>query len=166
MQVLVLWAAVVFLSSAVCWLATALFLKREQYTQVILVFLGLSAIGATAGITGGLSRDGAVGDIMSAALGLLGGVVVWLFAADQAKGTVVSACAFVFSLSLFVGYFEAAARRANPESYLFWRAACVEKYTNKDLINDTKAYLIMDTSIGKLCGQIFNNERGRLLSGK
>lgn len=166
MQVLVLWAAVVFLSAAVCWLATAIFLKREQYAAVMLVFLGLSAIGATAGITGGLSRDGAVGDIMSAALGLLGGVVVWLFAADQSKGAIVSACAFVFSLSLFVGYFEAAARRASPESYLFWRAACVEKYTSKELLNDAKAYLIMDTSIGQLCGQIFNNERDRLLGAK
>ena len=83
----------------------AAFIDRAAWTATVLTFVGLTSIGATVGITGGLSREGVVGDIMAAALGLFGALAVWLFAADRSKGAIVSICGFVFALSLFVGFF-------------------------------------------------------------
>ena len=88
---------------------------------------------------------------------------MWLFAADRSKGLIVSVCAVAFSLSLFVGYLEGATRREAPESYLFWREKCIEKYTNKDILNDSRALSVMDASFGKICAQLFNNELARNL---
>ena len=163
MSVLVLWITVVILSAASTWVLTVAFMDRTLWAPFLIVLLGICAVAATAGIAGGLSREGVVGSIIAAALGLLGGVVVWLFAADPVKGVKIAVCAFAFSLALVTSYFEAASRRQAPESYAFWRARCADNYTNKELLNDPVAMSVLDASIGALCGQIFTHEKMILL---
>ncbi len=162
----VLWLAIVFVVALVCWLPAYRLTPAGERAALFVTLLGLSAIGTTAGVIGGLSRVGVAGEIIAAALGLLGGVVVYVFAADRTKGTVVSICAIAFSLSLFTGYFQAADRRANPESYLFWRTECLAKYVNKDTIENKSLFLIVDKSIGPICAAIFKNEKALLLDAK
>jgi hypothetical protein len=164
MIVVWLWLAIAVSASAIVWLLVAYFLDKTDRWPVFITLFGLASIGATVGIIGGLSRVGVVGEIMAATLGLLGAVAVWIFAADHSKGTIVSVCVITFSLSLFIGYFEGASRRPFPESYIFWRKHCADKFADKDLINDPKTFAIMDHSIGKLCSGIFNNERNLILN--
>ena len=166
MPLLLLWFFVVGLIAGIASLSLAFLMKEGERLQTAFVLLGLAAIGVTVGITGGLSRESAVGDIMSAVLGLFGGLAVYLFAADRANGALVSICAFVFSLSVYVGYLEGAGRRNTPESYLYWRATCVEKYFPAITSQDAKAAAFADLTMGNICGAVFKNERDQLLPGK
>lgn len=163
---LAVWLVIVVATAGVCWLATCLLVERDDRVPLLVLLAGLAAVGATAGLAGGLSRVGAAGEIVSAALGLLGGVVVWLFAADRSKGVIVSISAIAFSLALFNGYFEAAARRSSPESYLFWREKCFAVYTSKDIADNSKLSAVADASFGSLCAQIFTNEKQNILDAK
>ena len=163
MTLLLLWFVLVTLIAAFSALTLAFVLPRGERIQTFLLFLGLAAIGTTTGITGGLSREAAVGDIMSAVLGLFGGLSIYLFAADRSKGTIVSISTFVFALSVYVGYLEGAGRRNMPESYIFWRNACIEKYVPAITSGDPKVAGFADLSMGKICGAIFKSERDALL---
>lgn len=160
---LLLWLAVVGAGARIVWLLAALLVPRGERLAVLVLLLGVSAIAAAAGITGGLSREAAVGDIVAAALGLFGGVIVYLFGVDRSKGVIGSCCGIAFSLTLTVAYFEAAARRGAPESYALWRDKCIEKFTDKDLLGDPVAFAFLDGSMGKLCAEIFIREKVRLL---
>lgn len=167
--------ASIFLWSLVCvgvavfiWLLVLVFLEKPIRWKVLVVLLGLTSLGATVGMLGGLSREAAVGEIMAAALGLLSGLVVWIFAADLSKGTnngtIVSVCVLAFSLSLFVSYFEASNRRAAPERYLFWRTHCVEIFSDHDVIENPQTFSIAAESFGEICANIFKYDRA-LLTG-
>jgi hypothetical protein len=165
MNVLLLWVGIVASGTLVVWIGVVGFVPKNERMPLLCLLLGISAIAATAGVTGGLSRDGAVGEVIAAALGLLGGVVVYVFGVDRSKGMIASICAFTFSLTLVVAYFEAAARRGAPESYAFWRERCIDKYIDKDVLGDDTAFVVMDQSIGELCAGIFTNENRVLLTG-
>jgi hypothetical protein len=163
MSGLPLWALIVICTTGAIWLTTALFIKKGERLQFLLVLLGIAAIGATAGILGGLSRDGAVGEIMAAALGLLGGLVVWLFAADRSNGSVVSLCALAFAISLFSGYIEGSSRRAEPERYLYWRVQCADSFSDPEKVGDPLTFQVMSDSFGTICANIFKYEKDVLL---
>jgi hypothetical protein len=49
---------------------------------VIVLLFGMAIIGSCAGLSGGMSRVGAVGSIIPAMFTLLGGVVIYLFGVD------------------------------------------------------------------------------------
>jgi len=158
-----LWFAIVSISSIVCWLAIVRFIEKNDHGPVFVIFVGLSALGAAVGIIGGLSRVGVAGEVIAASLGLLGAVAVWLFAADRSKGTIVSACTLVFAFSLFVGYMESASRRSAAESYVFWRKECLDKYSDPKIFADATVFAALDATIGTLCARIFRTEANALL---
>jgi hypothetical protein len=54
---------------------------------------------------------GVVGDVIPAALALVGGVAAYLFGVDRSKGLVASFCAAAFALSLGIGYAAGAGNR-------------------------------------------------------
>jgi len=155
------WLLIAISSGAAVWLLTCFFVKRSDRSPLFIILISLGFLGSTVGMTGGLSRAGVVGDIMAAVLGLFGTLSVWLFAADRSKGALVSICAIAFCVSLFVSYFEGAARRVKPESYAFWKEKCLEKYTDKDVWSDPSSKQFLSV-IGELCGGIFLNETKEL----
>ncbi|GAA0782147.1 hypothetical protein E1180_21830 [Roseibium denhamense] len=171
-----LWALVCLGITLVVWFPLIAFVHRKLLGQIFVVLLGLTALGATVGVLGGLSREGAVGEITAAVLGLLGGVVVWIFATDLHKkadsdsqphsGALVSVCVFAFSLSLFLSYIQASQRRADPERFLFWRAQCVEMFSDQDKLTDPLTFTVMSDSFGKICANIFKYETGKMVKGE
>lgn len=146
------------------WIVKNRKLGLNVFSTTSLVLIGLAILGTAIGITGGLSRVGVVGELMAGVLGVLGAVVVWIFTEKQEKGVAVSLCAIAFTVSLFTGYIEAASRRAYPESYDFWRNKCVAIYTDKDTFADPIVATVVDSSLGTICAQIFNNEKEQLTS--
>jgi len=70
----------------------------------------------------------------------------------------------VFSVSLFLSYFQAADMRADPERYSLWRAHCLSIFSSKDLLSDEVSSTIVDSSFGEICARVFLNEKQRLLS--
>ncbi|POF29144.1 hypothetical protein [Roseibium marinum] len=167
MATILLWPVVCLGIAFLVWILVFFFLEKKMRSKVLVVLLGLTSLGATVGTLGGLSREAAVGEIMAASLGLLSGLVVWIFAADMSKGTnagtIVSVCVLAFSLSLFVAYFEASNRRAAPERYLFWRSHCVEIYSNHNVIENALTFNIASEAFGEICANIFKYDRSLLI---
>lgn len=159
MMVVLVWLLITVGAALISWVAILAAVPRDMRPKLLVVFLALSMLGATCGVLGGLSRELAVGSIIAAALGFLGGVVVYLFAADNSKGVIVSVCTVCFSMALFFSYFAGSSLRFKPEAYAFWREACVAKLTDKDVMNDKLIATVVDRSFGGICAQIFNTER-------
>ncbi|WP_102959551.1 hypothetical protein [Mangrovicella endophytica] len=163
MPLLMDWLLIVAASALVFWLPLTFLTPAEQRWPALLVFVGLAALATTAGMTGGLSRVGVVGNIISATLGLMGGLAAYLFASDRSKGSIVSICAAVFSLALFASYFDAAGRRAKPERYAYWRGECMRIYTDEKLLTQPLTSMVADRSFGDICARVFATERDLLI---
>lgn len=134
------------------------FIAPKQRLGFAIVILGITALGATVGMNGGFSRVGAVGQIMSAVLGLVGGLVVWLFAVDKSKGPVASVVVLALSLSIFIGYDQGVGYRAYSQTYIYWRDNCVSAYIDGDIHKDPGKFALIDPVIGELCAEIFKKE--------
>jgi hypothetical protein len=114
MYVVGLWVVIVVVSVAIGAVIAVLYGARVDRVSI-----ALTAIGATVGNTGGLSRETAVGSINGCRAWVIwcrSGLVI---RRGQAKGSIVSLCGLVFSISIFIGYIEGAVRRNAPETYFF-----------------------------------------------
>ena len=112
----------------------------------------LALVGASAGIAGGMSRTGVVGDIVPAFLGLLGAVAVYLFGVDRSKGVIASFGAVALSISLVSGYGLSAEYRATHISdYREIRAICATAYSDADLLSDSSALDTFESKLGEFC---------------
>lgn len=118
-----------------------------------LITLGaLALVGAAAGISGGMSRAPAVGDIIPAFLALLGGVAIYLFTIHDRKGTIASLCSAVLAISLVAGFSLASEyRNANSDDRRELRAICSKAYTNADLLGDDRAFMRFEGKMKNLC---------------
>jgi len=65
------------------------------------VVLAIAALGATAGLIGGLSRLGVAGQIVPAALSLVGGVTLYVFFVERERGVIASVVTLAFASALF-----------------------------------------------------------------
>jgi hypothetical protein len=129
--------------------------KKEKLTIFILLS-ALALIGACAGLSGGMSRAAAVGEIIPAFLGLLGGISVYLFGVDQSKGLVASLGAACLSISLFVSYTLGSQLRNIGDDHRDVRAICAKAYTDSELLRDQKAYELFRNQLGKACDRSMN----------
>ena len=112
----------------------------------------LALVGASAGIAGGMSRTGVVGDIVPAFLGLLGAVAVYLFGVDRSKGVIASFGAVALAISLVSGYGLSAQYRATSISdYREIRTICATAYSNADLVRDPGALAVFESKLGQYC---------------
>lgn len=109
--------------------------KLSAHLKVALLLFGVALLGVTAGFTGGMSRDGAVGTIIPAALTLIGGLAVYLFGADTTKGSAVSLTAGSFALALFLGYSSSSQIRHDWESASAFRTKCFDTYAKAAALN-------------------------------
>lgn len=113
----------------------------------------LALVGASAGIAGGMSRTGVVGDIVPAFLGLLGAVAVYLFGVDRSKGVIASFGAVALSISLVSGYlFSTEYRVTHISDYREIRAICATAYSNAELLNHPSAFgTFKANNLGRHC---------------
>ncbi len=140
------------LVGAVISFMAALFVQKGNRRIIIVLLCALSLVGASAGIAGGMSRTGAVGAIVPAFLGLLGGVAIYLFGVDShSKGIIASLGAAALSISLVAGYSLAAQYRKNADDHKQLRSICAKAYTDADLLGNPKSFEIFYERMGQLC---------------
>ena len=125
--------------------------QRTALKELAAILLSLSLIGACAGIAGGMSRVGAVGSIIPAFLGLLGGLSIYLFGIDRSKGLVASFGASAISISLLVSYTMGASYRNLGDDHRDIRSYCAKAYTDPELLTDESAFQKFRARMGKHC---------------
>ncbi|MEP3297639.1 MAG: hypothetical protein ABJO27_14405 [Pseudoruegeria sp.] len=128
-----------------------LFADKEERKSLIILIFGLSTLGAVAGVAGGSSRVGVVGDVIPAALALAGGVSAYLFGVDRSKGLVASFCAAAFALSLGLGYATGAGNRSVTDNKAENLAFCRALYQQIDIWQDDRAFCRAATIFGEQC---------------
>lgn len=124
---------------------------RDERKSLLVLIFGLATLGAVAGIAGGSSRVGVVGDVIPAALALVGGVAAYLFGVDRTKGLVASFCAAAFALSLGIGYATGSGNRSVTENKAENLAFCRALYQQPDIWNDDRAFCRVATIFGDQC---------------
>jgi len=125
--------------------------QRNAIKELAIILITLSAIGACAGIAGGMSRTGAVGSIIPAFLGLLGGLSIYLFGIDRSKGLIASFGASAVAISLIVAYTMGASYRNLGDDHRDIRTYCAKAYTDSKLLSDEAAFKRFTDRMGKLC---------------
>ena len=111
--------------------------ERATRGQLLALILGMSALGTCAGFTGGLSRESAVGPIISAMFGIFGGVSVYLFGIDRSRGAVASLMVACLSVSLFLAFVVSAQFRNYNDELRDLRTHCIAAYTDGNIIGKT-----------------------------
>lgn len=113
--------------------------------------MSLAIVGACAGTAGGMSREAAVGSIIPAFLGLLGGLSIYLFGVDRSKGLIASFGVASMALSLIAAYTFGAKIRGTVEDHREIRAICAKAYTDGDLLGNTDAFEKFRAQLGMVC---------------
>jgi hypothetical protein len=119
--------------------------------EVLVLILGMSAVGTCAGFSGGLSREPAVGAIIPAMFGILGGVVVYLFGVDRKGGAMASLMAACLSVSLFVSFVVSAQYRNYNDELRDLRTHCIAAYTDGKIIGNPAALAAFETRFLPYC---------------
>lgn len=147
-------------------LALSFFLVRpEDRTRVAVLVLGVAVIGAVAGFAGGTSRTGVVGEVIPAALALLGGgLAVYLFGVDLSKGTLASVCAGAFALALGLGYTMGAGTRGPSERYATWTEACRDVFMAHETLASDPATNRAIRFFGEPCKELLASDLARLFN--
>lgn len=153
------WVVIVLGTTALTSLVFLWLVGRDHRSGFLVVILGITALGTTVGISGGFSREAAAGQIMSAVLGLMGGLVIYIFSIDRTKGPVASVVVLALALSIFIGYERGSQFRGLSQTYLYWRDHCVATYIAGDLLSDGARFALVDPVLGELCAEIFKKER-------
>ena len=142
------------LGGSIATLTSVIFERRGWRTTLTLTG-ALALVGASAGIAGGMSRIGVVGDIVPAILGLLGAVAVYLFGIDKSRGTIASLGAVALSISFVTGYALASQyRNSNSSDYREIRAICAAAYSDPNLLADPTALAIFEKAFQDYCPSV------------
>lgn len=125
--------------------------------------VALSLVGAVAGYTGGLSRVGVVGEVIPAALSIIGGLAIYLFGVKKVESGILPIAVIAFAGSLFIGFAESANKRAHAESFGLIEQKCFNLYLNIETLSSDSLQLI-DKRYGEHCSEImsatFRNAKG------
>lgn len=149
-EVLSIWS-ISFAIGILPTMTLAFFLQKDNRMETFVILSALCLVGASAGITGGYSREPAVGAIIPAFLGMLSGVVLYLFGVERSRGLIASFATASLALSLIVSYMLASEERYFTEEFLDGRELCSKAFTNADLIGSEEAYKRFWNRYGKLC---------------
>ena len=133
----------------------SLFFDRNDRKATVTLLGTLALVGASAGIAGGMSRTGVVGDIVPAFLALLGVVAVYLFGVDRSRGVVASLGAVALSLSLVTGYALASQyRNSHSSDYREIRTICADAYTDPALLSNHDALQVFEEKFKGYCPDV------------
>lgn len=131
--------------------------RSSRYLALLIIIM--SFLGATVGITGGWSREGVVGDVIPAILGLVGGLSVYLFENNRGKALVVLPATLAFTLTVYVGYFVGAEIRNPAERAVAYRDMCFTALSNPEILSSNDAYCRFLVSAGDRCfRELFKNK--------
>lgn len=140
---------------------------NEDARKVVVLLLGICLVGAVAGLNGGLSRVGVVGDIVPAALALVGGVAVYVFGVDQKRGLIASVCAAGLALSLGGGYAIGSQIRSQNDAISFGAEFCREIFAAPDIYKGQATYGRAVASFGTPCSQFIGEAlNGAIIAGE
>lgn len=111
---------VLIIASGSAFLVFAAALTFQRFTNAQAAFVAmllfcLGLVGAAAGFSGGFSRSAVVGDIIPAILGLIGGVVLYIFGVAQNKTLLPAFGVVSLICALIVGYSTGANFRGQTE---------------------------------------------------
>jgi hypothetical protein len=125
--------------------------EKAEFGHILVLIMGMSLLGACAGFTGGLSRQAAVGAIVPALFGLLGGLVLYLFGVDRSRGAIASLLAGCLSVSLFLSYSVSAQIRNYDDELRDLRDHCISAYTDSDILSNSQALAAFETRFLPYC---------------
>ena len=131
---------------------------RENLLPLFVMMTGVAVLGSVSGWNGGQSRDGVVGDIIPAALGLLGAVAVYLFGTKPKSGLVASFCAAAFALALGAGYSAGAAKRGPLDAETRGLALCTSVFTDPKVLGTDDAFFRAVSLFGKTCAELLGQD--------
>ena len=141
-------------TSIFVWLARVLVDKSingERLEYFILV-LTIAVLGGVAGYAGGLSRIGVVGDVIPAALSLVGGLSIYIFGINKERNVSVALLVVCFALSLFITYALSANLRADGEKYQKIVEYCTKIYGDPAIYKDQQILNLANTVNWDMCG--------------
>jgi len=119
-----------------------------------LMIIAISLVGSTAGFSGGMSRVGVVGEIVPAALSLIGGLSLYLFGVKEVKTLFLPISVSVFAVTLVVGFSAGANNREKRQTFELIQKHCLELFMAHDLMDATKLQIAVKTH-GKVCAPVF-----------
>lgn len=134
----------------------SLAVQRDRKLEIAIVLVVLSIVGSCAGLAGGMSRIGAVGSIIPAFLGLLGGLSIYLFGVDRSKGLIASFGTAALSLSLIISYTAGAQFRNIGDDHRDIRSICAAAYIDWELLSNDAAFDKFHKRLGDLCYRSMN----------
>ncbi|MCQ0093380.1 hypothetical protein [Roseovarius sp. M141] len=129
----------------------SLAVQRDRKLEIGIILVVLSIVGSCAGLAGGMSRIGAVGSIIPAFLGLLGGLSIYLFGVDRSKGLIASFGTAALSLSLIISYTAGSQFRNIGDDHRDIRSICAAAYSDWELLSNGVAYDKFRERLGGLC---------------
>ncbi|MEP5623326.1 MAG: hypothetical protein ABJP82_12205, partial [Hyphomicrobiales bacterium] len=130
--------------------------RSSRYLPLLVIVM--SFLGMTVGLTGGWSREGVVGDIIPAVLGVIGGLIVYLFGNRRSKGLVAIPSALAFTVSVFLGFVIGAEIRNPIDRSKAYRDMCLRALSDPKLLSSTDAYCRFMKGAGDHCTwEIFKN---------
>jgi hypothetical protein len=112
----------------------------RNVAMLSLLTLGVGVLGAAAGLAGGQSRTGVVGEIIPAAFVLLGGVSAYLFGVTPQRAPVVALTTIGFAVTLFAGFHSGSWRRTYVEEERELRTVCIKAMTDGAFVAQTAAF--------------------------
>ncbi|MCA0870236.1 hypothetical protein LCL97_05345 [Seohaeicola saemankumensis] len=130
---------------------------KDRKTLLPLMF-GLAILGTIAGLAGGTSRVGVVGDIVPAALALIGSVSVYVFGVQPKNGMIVSFSAAAFALSLGLGYAAGAGKRGPIDAYDRRVAFCETLLSDAKILTSDIAMYRVAVLHGETCSNVLGTE--------
>ncbi len=135
--------------------------NRERSRKTMLLVLSTAILGAVAGISGGMSRVGVVGDVIPAVLVLVGGVSVYLFGIDRSKGIIASLTTTALSLSLVISYALGSNHRGHIEIFADLKQTCFKAMTDPKLLSEEDAFCRFSNMMGRVCMNILADQETR-----
>jgi hypothetical protein len=129
---------------------------RVAIARASILIFSLAIIGSVSGFAAGLSRVGVVGQLVPSALTLLGGVVVYLFGAEERKGAFASLGAMAFIVALLVNLQAAAKWRESHDLFDKRVAYCTKLYSNADIYDSLSKFERVMAKNKKFCDPTLN----------
>lgn len=147
-----------FLSIMIVGFVAALAVPDEDRKTLLPLMFGLAILGTIAGLAGGTSRVGVVGDIVPAALALIGSVSVYVFGVQPERGLIVSFSAATFALALGLGYAAGAGKRGPIDAYDRRVAFCESLLSDAKILSSDIAMYRVAVLHGETCSNVLGTE--------
>jgi hypothetical protein len=133
-------------------------LDAKDRMLVLPAVLGVAVIGAAAGISGGLSRVAAVGQVIPAALSLVGTISVYIFAVKTDSETATHRAALSvlsFALSLSLGFSAGASKRQQSDFFTSILTQCDNVLYNPQILQSAESFTRTIDIHGETCARMY-----------